>query len=61
MNSSPERGRWNLRGNACKGDDIVVFVPFYKFTVKLLIGLMSLVVSDKIICSAFISVSLHVT
>ena len=39
MNSSPERGRWNLRGNACKGDDIVVFVPFYKFTVKLLIGL----------------------
>ena len=39
INSSPERGRWNLRGNACKGDDIVVFVPFYKFTVKLLIGL----------------------
>ena len=39
MNSSPERGRWNLRGNACKGEDIVVFVRFYKFTVKLLIGL----------------------
>ena len=39
MNSSPERGRRNLRGNACKGEDIVVFVPFYKFTVKLLIGL----------------------
>ena len=39
INSSPERGRWNLRGNACKGGDIVVFVPFYKFTVKLLIGL----------------------
>ena len=39
MNSSPKRGRWNLRENACKGDDIVVFVPFYKFTVKLLIGL----------------------
>ena len=39
MNLSPERGRWNLRGNACKVDDIVVFVPFYKFTVKLLIGL----------------------
>ena len=39
MNSSPERGRWNLRGNACKGEDIVVFVRFYKFAVKLLIGL----------------------
>ena len=39
MNSSPGRSRWNLRGNACKGEDIVVFVRFYKFTVKLLIGL----------------------
>ena len=39
INLSSERGRWNLRGNACKGDDIVVFIPFYKFTVKLLIGL----------------------
>ena len=39
MNSSLGRGRWNLRGNACKGEDIVVFVRFYKFTVKLLIGL----------------------
>ena len=39
MNLSSERGRWNLRENACKGDDIVFFIPFYKFTVKLLIGL----------------------
>ena len=38
MNSSPGRGRWNLR-ERMQGGDIVVFVRFYKFAVKLLIGL----------------------
>ena len=32
---------WSLESERerMQGDDIVVFVPFYKFTVKLLIGL----------------------
>ena len=38
MNSSPGRGRWNL-GERMQGGNIVVFVRFYKFAVKLLIGL----------------------